>query len=394
MISSAECWVPTSSVSKPTPATSLPPVVTYVNPWDVVAAMKRGLVMSEQEHMSGHAVLHISGHAVLHMSGHAVLHKVVATHTSHTWAAVLAKMLLLQIYKIPYVKPHTSRARLKELYDHAWKRLFLFLFDYDVRDAHANCQDAINGACIPDELTALVTLASDPNGIVYIVFGRNKVFLEEHLGHFPHLGMGTEHDGFIHSPDSVVWMNFTASLDMEWMEEVAEIVIDVATLTGAMNIVLGGIYTGVPRIAEESEYDRFWRMPQRYVNRAHQMGAPGGVSFWGTHSSLYKGSIEYLNLVLALTPTAVSISAQVLGSKEPTDEWQGLYASPCDANATVHISFGGTNWTIRHELGLLNDTMIGNANTTSRMRVGGDWLDTLGYQYLRELEWEWKLDQR
>ncbi|KAG2055298.1 hypothetical protein BDR06DRAFT_971081 [Suillus hirtellus] len=34
--------------------------------------------------------------------------------------------------------------------------------------------------------------------------------------------MGMEHGGFIRSPDSATWMNFTASLDMGWME-VAEI---------------------------------------------------------------------------------------------------------------------------------------------------------------------------
>ncbi|KIK35941.1 hypothetical protein CY34DRAFT_551488 [Suillus luteus UH-Slu-Lm8-n1] len=48
-------------------------------------------------------------------------------------------------------------------------------------------------------------------------------------------------------------------------------VIDVATLTGAMDIALGEVYTGVfttsdalwnrLSVAGESEYDRFWRMP-------------------------------------------------------------------------------------------------------------------------------------
>ncbi|KAG2108821.1 peptidase M17, leucyl aminopeptidase [Suillus cothurnatus] len=37
-------------------------------------------------------------------------------------------------------------------------------------------------------------------------------------------------------------------------------VIDVATLTGAMEVSLGEIYTGV-FTTSESEYDRFWRMP-------------------------------------------------------------------------------------------------------------------------------------
>lgn len=75
----------------------------------------------------------------------------------------------------------------------------------------------------PDALTALAKLTSDPNNIVYIVSGRDQAFLEEHLGHFSRLGMSAEHGGFIRSPDSATWMNFTASLDMGWMEEVAEI---------------------------------------------------------------------------------------------------------------------------------------------------------------------------
>ncbi|KAG1726749.1 hypothetical protein EDB19DRAFT_1751772, partial [Suillus lakei] len=46
--------------------------------------MDRGLVISEQEKASSHTALH----------------RVVTTHTSHTWAVVLAKTT-------PPVKPHT-----------------------------------------------------------------------------------------------------------------------------------------------------------------------------------------------------------------------------------------------------------------------------------------------
>ncbi|KAG1820990.1 uncharacterized protein BJ212DRAFT_1478087 [Suillus subaureus] len=75
----------------------------------------------------------------------------------------------------------------------------------------------------PDALTVLVKLTSDPNNIAYIISSQDQAFLEEHLGHFLCLGMSMEHGRFIHSPDSTVWMNFTASLDMGWREEVAEI---------------------------------------------------------------------------------------------------------------------------------------------------------------------------
>ena len=64
---------------------------------------------------------------------HAALHKVVTTHTSHTWAALLVKMLLSQINGQTTARgtPYLPRELLKDKYDGAGKRLFLF--DYDVR---------------------------------------------------------------------------------------------------------------------------------------------------------------------------------------------------------------------------------------------------------------------
>lgn len=91
-----------------------------------------------------------------------------------------------------------------------------------------------------DALNALTKLAADPRNVVYIVSGRDQAFLELHLGHIKHLGMSAEHGGFIRDPsngnngngnvagnvvaeDEESWVNFTAQLDMGWMDEVAEI---------------------------------------------------------------------------------------------------------------------------------------------------------------------------
>ena len=67
---------------------------------------------------------------------HATLHKVVTTHTSHTWAALLVKMLLSQINGQTTARgtPYLPKELLKDKYDSASKRLFLF--DYDVRTIH------------------------------------------------------------------------------------------------------------------------------------------------------------------------------------------------------------------------------------------------------------------
>ena len=63
---------------------------------------------------------------------HAALYKVVTTYTSHTWAAVLVKMLLGQmgLQGMARQTPYIPKERLEDLYRKAKKRLFLF--DYDV----------------------------------------------------------------------------------------------------------------------------------------------------------------------------------------------------------------------------------------------------------------------
>ena len=63
---------------------------------------------------------------------HAKLYKVVTTHTSHTWAAVLVKMLLGQmgLQGMARQTPYIPKEKLERLYVKAKKRLFLF--DYDV----------------------------------------------------------------------------------------------------------------------------------------------------------------------------------------------------------------------------------------------------------------------
>jgi trehalose 6-phosphate synthase/phosphatase len=86
-----------------------------------------------------------------------------------------------------------------------------------------------------DALNALTKLTADPRNVVFIVSGRDQAFLELHLGQIKHLGMSAEHGGFIRDPngngnnnnlaaeEEEPWVNFTAQLDMGWMDEVAEI---------------------------------------------------------------------------------------------------------------------------------------------------------------------------
>lgn len=153
---------------------------------------------------------------------HAKLYKVVTTHTSHTWAAVLAKMLLSQIglQGLARQTPYIPRDRLEGLYASAKKRLFLF--DYDGTLAPIVKTPSM---AVPSEATleALDKLGMDPKNLVYIISGRDGEFLEQHLGHLKNVGFSAEHGGFVRERGSTEWVNFTTKLDMSWMSEVEEI---------------------------------------------------------------------------------------------------------------------------------------------------------------------------
>ncbi|PPQ70030.1 hypothetical protein CVT24_003797 [Panaeolus cyanescens] len=180
-----------------------------VNPWnlgDVAAAIHKGLTMDPAEKARRQEKLY----------------KVVTTHTSHSWAAVLVKMLLGQMDQSGTARqtPYIPKEKLESLYASAKKRLFFF--DYDGTLAPIV---KVPSMATPSEATleALEKLSSDPRNVVYIISGRDGGFLEQHLGHLTNVGFSAEHGGFIREPGSSTWTNFTKSLDMSWMAEVEEI---------------------------------------------------------------------------------------------------------------------------------------------------------------------------
>jgi trehalose 6-phosphate synthase/phosphatase len=78
--------------------------------------INRGLLMPEDEREARQAALY----------------KVVTTHTSHTWAAILVRMLLSQIgtENAAHQTPLLDQTALVTSYKNAKRRLLLF--DYDV----------------------------------------------------------------------------------------------------------------------------------------------------------------------------------------------------------------------------------------------------------------------
>ncbi|KAG2341142.1 acid protease [Suillus weaverae] len=148
---------------------------------------------------------------------------------------------------------------------------------------------------------------------------------------------------------------------------------------------------------------------ERYIDQSTMNTAPGGtLTLGGTNSSLYQGSIEYLNLAgspsywllnvnslsvqgktvsvgsstlaaidtgttLIAAPTTVTadVWAQVPGSIALMGAYAGLYAFPCTTSVTVTMSFGGSTWTINSADMNLGSVPSAVSGTTTQMCAGG-----------------------
>ncbi|KZT60964.1 glycosyltransferase family 20 protein [Calocera cornea HHB12733] len=180
-----------------------------VNPWnlgDVARVINQGLTMGDVEKASRQETLY----------------NIVSTHTSHTWAAVLVRMLLSHIghEHTAHQTPYLDMEHIRSSYYAAKKRLMLFDYDGTLTPIVKTPSMAVPS---PSTLQALEALSSDPKNLVYIISGRDGAFLEQHLGHFKGIGMSAEHGCFMREPGAGDWTNLTKSLDMSWMKEVEEI---------------------------------------------------------------------------------------------------------------------------------------------------------------------------
>ncbi|KAJ6553289.1 trehalose-phosphatase-domain-containing protein [Mycena capillaripes] len=130
--------------------------------------------------------------------------------------------------------PYIPKDALGSRYHAAKKRLFFF--DYDGTLAPI-VQTPSMAVPTPAIIEALEKLSADPRNVVYIISGRDAVFLEQHLGHLPRLGFSAEHGAFMRPPGvGSVWIDFTERLDMEWMGEVEEVFRWYAERTSGSNV--------------------------------------------------------------------------------------------------------------------------------------------------------------
>jgi trehalose 6-phosphate synthase/phosphatase len=180
-----------------------------VNPWDpgaVADAINDALCMSAETREAQNKLLY---------------HHVV-TNNIQLWIDTIVKRLLVHVdvHKHCFYTPPLDYEKLLHQYKQPGKRLLMFDYDGTLTPI---VQDP--AAAIPTDrlYTILQTLASDPKNTVWIISGRDQVFLDQCLGHVFNLGLSAEHGCFMRHPQKMEWENISEHTDMGWQQDVVDI---------------------------------------------------------------------------------------------------------------------------------------------------------------------------
>ena len=181
-----------------------------INPWDlggVADAINSALTMPApaKEKMYKQMYMHVT------------------TNTVQLWSKTFITSLLdnLTFFSQSINTPVLDKIALLTGYRRA-KKNRLFMLDYDgtltpiVKDPQA---------ATPSDrvLRSVKSLAETPGNEVWIISGRDQVFLDEMMGHIPELGLSAEHGSFIRPPHAKNWKNLTEDTDMSWQVPVMEV---------------------------------------------------------------------------------------------------------------------------------------------------------------------------
>ncbi|KAJ5124648.1 uncharacterized protein N7515_008473 [Penicillium bovifimosum] len=185
------------------------PSAIHINPWDlfgVAAAINQALNMPAEQRKEQHLRLY----------------KHVVTNTISMWSRQYLNRLLtnLSSFDQSVATPALDRAKLVKQYRKARRRLFMFDYDGTLTPIVKDPQAAIPSDRV---LRTLKSLSADPRNAVWIISGRDQVFLDEWMGHIPELGLSAEHGCFIRKPGSEDWENLAEKSDMGWQKEVVEV---------------------------------------------------------------------------------------------------------------------------------------------------------------------------
>ncbi|KAG2233814.1 hypothetical protein INT48_005967 [Thamnidium elegans] len=98
-------------------------------------------------------------------------------------------------------------------YKHSQKRLFLFDYDGTLTPIVSNPADA---QPTPMLLQYLDALCKDPCNTVWIISGRDQIFLDTHLAKIAGLGLSAEHGSFMKKAGLNDWVDMLKDADMSW----------------------------------------------------------------------------------------------------------------------------------------------------------------------------------
>lgn len=66
-------------------------------------------------------------------------------------------------------------------------------------------------------------LALDPRNTIWIISGRKRSFLDQHLGQLSQVGLSAEHGAFSGVPGCSEWENLAAQENLSWQDEVSDV---------------------------------------------------------------------------------------------------------------------------------------------------------------------------
>jgi trehalose 6-phosphate synthase/phosphatase len=176
-----------------------------INPFDTELTGEKiakalDMPLEEQQRRMERMQIYLKKHDVF-MWAKKFLSEVDAAHAHDTNAVVLGD---------------TEKNSIIAKYEAAQKRLLLLDFDGTLVSLQPRPEMAV-----PDEklLNMLAKLAADPRNEVWIISGRDKPFLEHHLGHLP-IGLVAEHGGYIRRGDT--WGSVIKG-PQEWKSRVIDV---------------------------------------------------------------------------------------------------------------------------------------------------------------------------
>lgn len=118
------------------------------------------------------------------------------------------------------VTPALDTVKMKGQYDKAKNRLFLFDYDGTLTNIVQDPATAIPSKRLLKTLNALVL---DDRNHVWIISGRNQIFLDTYLSQIKGLGLSAEHGCFLRYPGKDMWDDLAAEVDMGWRSVVKDI---------------------------------------------------------------------------------------------------------------------------------------------------------------------------